>query len=370
MSDQAIRNALPEPLSTEVLARLEQHQDPLLEQGLVSAGIVRHLAMEGRCLQLGLAFPYPCKSQYRDLVMTLTQKLSDLEAVDEVECEIGLAVPAISASSVPAIPNVRNVIAVASGKGGVGKSTTAINLALALSDEGARVGVLDADIYGPSVPIMLGVTDFRPVSYDGNTMAPAFAHGVAAMSIGFMVTEDNAAAWRGPMAAGALVQLINETQWPELDYLVIDMPPGTGDIQLTLSQKVPVSGAVIVTTPQEIATSDARKGITLFNKVNIPVLGIVENMSYHICGQCGSKEHPFGTGGGAETAERYKVPLLGDLPLNLSIREHVDSGSPSVVAEPDGAIADAYRGIARRAAAALVSRSEPEPSLAIEITSD
>jgi len=370
VSDQAIRNGLPEPLSSAVIARLEQHIDPYLEQDIVSAGIVRALELDGRRLQLGLAFPYPCKSQYRDLVMALTEKLSDLDEVDEVECEIGLAVPAISAGSIPAIPNIRNVIAVASGKGGVGKSTTAINLALALSAEGARVGVLDADIYGPSVPIMLGVTDFRPVSYDGKTMAPAFAHGIAAMSIGFMVTEDNAAAWRGPMAAGALVQLLEETQWPELDYLVIDMPPGTGDIQLTLSQKVPVSGAVIVTTPQEIATSDARKGITLFNKVNIPVLGIIENMSYHICSQCGSKEHPFGTGGGIETAKRYNVPLLGDLPLNLTIREHVDSGQPSVIAEPEGEIAAAYREIARKAAAALLARSEPEPSLAIEITSD
>ncbi|SHG89329.1 iron-sulfur cluster carrier protein ApbC [Ferrimonas marina] len=367
MSEIEIRNSLSEPLSSQVLERLEGLVDPELEQGLVSAGMVRALALDGRCLQVGLLTPYPCQSQYRDLVMTLTNRLSDLPEIDEVECEIGLAVPSIQAGSLAPIPNIRNVIAVSSGKGGVGKSTTAVNLALALAAEGARVGVLDADIYGPSVPIMLGCTDFRPTSTDGKTMEPAYAHGIAAMSMGFMVTEDNATVWRGPMAAGALVQLVNETRWPELDYLVVDMPPGTGDIQLTLSQKIPVSGAVVVTTPQEIATADARKGITMFNKVNIPVLGIVENMSYHLCSQCGSKEHPFGTGGGLATANRYNVPLLGELPLNVAVREHVDSGNPSVVAEPDGDISAAYRAIARKTAASLLHRSEPQ-DLAIEIT--
>ncbi|WP_425557377.1 iron-sulfur cluster carrier protein ApbC [Ferrimonas pelagia] len=363
----AIRNALKEPLSSQVLQRLGQIQDLELEQDLISAGMVRALALDGTCLQVGLVVPYPCQSQYRERVMSLTQALAELPGIDEVECELGLAVPEIRVGGIAPIANVRNVIAVGSGKGGVGKSTTAVNLALALAAEGARVGVLDADIYGPSVPIMLGCQDFRPVSRDGKTMEPAFAHGVSAMSMGFMVTEDNAAVWRGPMAAGALVQLVNETQWPELDYLVIDMPPGTGDIQLTLSQKVPVSGAVIVTTPQEIATADARKGITMFNKVNIPVLGIVENMSYHVCNQCGSKEHPFGHGGGLETAKRYNVPLLGELPLNVTVREGVDNGHPSVVAEPDGEIAQAYKAIARKTAAALIRQSEPQ-SLAIEIT--
>ncbi|GAA5187810.1 iron-sulfur cluster carrier protein ApbC [Ferrimonas gelatinilytica] len=367
--ETAIRNTLPESLSHVVLARLDALEDPELNQGLVSANIVRSLGLDGRCLQIGLAYPYPCQSQYRDRVMSITQAMADIEAIDEVECEVGLAIPAITAGSVAALPTIRNVIAVGSGKGGVGKSTTAVNLALALAAEGARVGVLDADIYGPSIPIMLGCSDFEPSSVDGKTMEPAFAHGVAASSMGFMVTEGNAAVWRGPMAAGALVQLVNETRWPELDYLVIDMPPGTGDIQLTLSQKIPVSGAVIVTTPQEIATADARKGITMFNKVNIPVLGIVENMSYHICHNCGSKEHPFGSGGGLATAKRYNVPLLGELPLDLSVREHVDGGNPSVVAEPEGAIAEAYRAIARKTAAALVTRSEPQ-SLAIEITTD
>ncbi|WP_028115414.1 iron-sulfur cluster carrier protein ApbC [Ferrimonas senticii] len=369
MSEMPLQNTLAEPLSSLVLEKLAQIPAPLLDTDLLTAGIIRTLSMDGACLQLGMVMPYPAQSQYRELVMAITSAFADVDEVAQVECEIGLNVAAVSSGSAAPHPNIRNVIAVGSGKGGVGKSTTAVNLALALASEGARVGMLDADIYGPSIPTMLGCTDFQPQSYDGKTMQPAFVHNIAAMSMGFLASDDNATAWRGPMAANAMVQLLEETNWPELDYLVIDMPPGTGDIQLTLAQKIPVSGAVIVTTPQEIATLDARKGITLFNKVHVPVLGIVENMSYHLCSNCGSKEHPFGQGGGLETATRYNVPLLGELPLNVSVREHLDGGTPTVVAEPDGAISDDYRHIARNVAAALIKRSQPQ-GLSIEITEE
>ncbi|WP_298440012.1 iron-sulfur cluster carrier protein ApbC [uncultured Ferrimonas sp.] len=369
MTDFVLHNTLPESLSQLVLDRLKSFNEPLLNQNLIDLDILRALAIDDRCLQVGLLMPYPCQSQYHDLVMALTNHLAELDGIDQVECEIGLNVAAVHGGSAAPHPKIRNVIAVGSGKGGVGKSTTAVNLALALAAEGARVGMLDADIYGPSIPTMLGCTDFSPSSNDGKTMQPAYVHNMAVMSMGFLVTDDNASAWRGPMAAGAMEQLMNETNWPELDYLVIDMPPGTGDIQLTLSQKFPVSGAVIVTTPQEIATLDARKGITMFNKVHVPVLGIVENMSYHLCQNCGSKEHPFGQGGGLETANRYNVPLLGELPLNVSVREHLDSGKPTVVAEPDGEISAEYRTIARNVAAALIHRSQPQ-GLSIEITNE
>jgi ATP-binding protein involved in chromosome partitioning len=250
------------------------------------------------------------------------------------------------------LPNVRNIIAVASGKGGVGKSTTAVNLALALQAEGATVGVLDADIYGPSIPKMLGLTG-RPDSPDGKTIEPKRGHGLQAMSIGLLIDEDTPMIWRGPMVTQALQQLLNDTRWQDLDYLVIDLPPGTGDIQLTLAQRVPVSGAVIVTTPQDIATLDARKALQMFAKVDVPVLGIVENMAVHVCSACGHSEHVFGAGGGERMAAQYGVPLLGALPLDIRIREQADSGAPTVAAEPSSAIALAYRDIARRTAARL-----------------
>jgi ATP-binding protein involved in chromosome partitioning len=247
------------------------------------------------------------------------------------------------------LPNVKNIIAVASGKGGVGKSTTAVNLALALSAEGARVGMLDADIYGPSQPQMLGIAG-RPESKDGKTLEPMQGHGLQASSIGFLVDVETPMVWRGPMVTQALEQLLKDTNWVDLDYLVVDMPPGTGDIQLTLSQKVPVTGAVIVTTPQDIALLDARKGLKMFEKVGIPILGIVENMSLHICSNCGHAEPIFGTGGGARMAEDYGVDLLGQLPLDMSIREQADSGRPTVVADPEGKVADIYKAIARKVA--------------------
>ena len=253
------------------------------------------------------------------------------------------------------LPTIRNVLAVASGKGGVGKSTTAVNIALALSAQGARVGVLDADIYGPSQPLMLGLAGERPRTPDGKQIEPLRAYGVEVMSIGFLIDPAQPMVWRGPMVTQALVQLLGETRWSELDYLVVDMPPGTGDTQLTLAQRVPVSGAIIVTTPQDIALADARKGLMMFRQVAVPVLGIIENMATHVCSQCGHEEHIFGAGGGERMAAEYGVPLLGSLPLDIRIREQTDGGRPTVVAEPDGRLAAAYHEIARRATARLAA---------------
>jgi ATP-binding protein involved in chromosome partitioning len=247
------------------------------------------------------------------------------------------------------VPGVKNIIAVASGKGGVGKSTTAVNLALALAAEGATVGILDADIYGPSQPTMLGISG-KPESTDGKSIEPMEGHGLQAMSIGLLIDPETPMVWRGPMVTQALQQLLNETRWRDLDYLVIDLPPGTGDIQLTLAQQVPVTGAVIVTTPQDIALLDARRGLQMFRKVNIPILGIVENMSTHVCSQCGHEEHVFGAGGGERMATDYDVDLLGSLPLDIRIRQEADSGRPTVVADPDGRLAQVYRAIARKVA--------------------
>ncbi|GLP98090.1 iron-sulfur cluster carrier protein ApbC [Paraferrimonas sedimenticola] len=369
MSQQQDFQLAPELLAP-VLAVLNQQQDPYLEQGLVDAGIVVKLGLEGKQLQLGLCYPYTCVSTYRDRVMSITKALVVIDAIDEVSCEIDFQPPKAQFNDKASkIDNIKHVIAVSSGKGGVGKSTTAVNFALALAAEGAKVGILDADIYGPSVPIMLGVQDFRPTSADGKTMSAAYAHGITAQSIGFMIQDEQAAVWRGPMAAGALGQLIKETEWPELDYLVVDMPPGTGDIQLSLSQHVPVSGAVVVTTPQDIATADAKKGITMFNKTNIPVLGIVENMSFYLCPECGNKDHIFGEDGGLNIAKRYKVPLLGRLPLNTQIRNEVDNGNPTLVADPDGDVSALYKAIARQASAELVKLGS-NATLSIEITEE
>jgi ATP-binding protein involved in chromosome partitioning len=246
----------------------------------------------------------------------------------------------------PGVNGVKNIIAVSSGKGGVGKSSTAVNLALALAAEGAKVGILDADIYGPSIPNMLGAENQRPTSPDGTHMAPIMAHGLATNSIGYLVTDDNAMVWRGPMASKALMQMLQETMWPDLDYLVLDMPPGTGDIQLTLAQNIPVTGAVVVTTPQDIALIDAKKGIVMFEKVEVPVLGIVENMSMHICSNCGHHEPIFGTGGAEKLAEQYHTQLLGQMPLHITLREDLDSGKPTVVSRPDSEFADMYRQLA------------------------
>ncbi|MBV7314592.1 iron-sulfur cluster carrier protein ApbC [Shewanella sp. NIFS-20-20] len=358
---------LDEPLLTQVLTILEGQIDPYLQQGFVSANMVTRLAIDGKRLQLGLVYRYPCQSSYQARVMSLTKALAVLDDIDEVECEIDFQAPIYTQATDANLRQVKQIIAVASGKGGVGKSTTAVNLALALAAEGAVVGILDADIYGPSIPLMLGVTDFRPQSADGKTMTAAEAHGITAQSIGFMLVDDQAAVWRGPMAAGALVQLVNDTLWPELDYLVIDLPPGTGDIQLTLSQKVPVSGAVVVTTPQDVALMDAKKGITMFQKVNIPVLGVVENMSFHICSECGHKDHPFGANGGSDIAKRYQLPLLGAMPLQIALRESMDNGAPIMVADPDSEVAGIYREIARKVGASLATlQRQAQVSISVE----
>lgn len=264
------------------------------------------------------------------------------------------------------LPNVRNIIAVGSGKGGVGKSTTAVNLALALAADGAKVGVLDADVYGPSVPMMLGLTG-RPDSPDGKSIEPMRAHGIEAMSIGLLVEQDTPMIWRGPMATSALTQLLNDTRWGDLDYLIVDLPPGTGDIQLTLAQKIPVAGAVIVTTPQDIATLDARKALKMFEKVEVPVLGVIENMAVHVCSNCGHSEHLFGEGGGSRMATQYAMPLLGSLPLALEIREQGDNGNPIVTAVPDSNTAHAYRATARRLAAELATRVQVARPLSVSL---
>ena len=266
------------------------------------------------------------------------------------------------------LPGAHNLIAVASGKGGVGKSTVAVNFALALSAEGARVGLLDADIYGPSQPRMLGLVGKRPETRDGKLLEPLVAHGLEAMSIGFLVDEQQPMAWRGPMVTSALNQLLTQTRWGDLDYLIVDMPPGTGDIQLTLAQRVPVSGAVIVTTPQDIALADARKGLEMFQKVHVPVLGVVENMSLHICSRCGHEEHIFGEHGGRNLAEEYGVPLLGSLPLDRRIREETDQGKPTVAADPKGPIARAFTEAALRAAGELAARAKDYSRLFPSIT--
>lgn len=283
------------------------------------------------------------------------------EVLENFDIETRVVPHAVQGTLSP-YPRVKNVIAVASGKGGVGKSTTSVNLALALQAEGARVGVLDADVYGPSIPAMLGLSG-RPDSPDGKSIEPLRAFGVEAMSIGLLVDQDTPMIWRGPMATSALTQLFTDTRWGDLDYLFVDLPPGTGDIQLTLAQKIPVAGAVVVTTPQDIATLDARKALKMFEKVEVPVLGIVENMAVHTCSNCGHVEHLFGEGGGQRMAAQYGVPLLGSLPLDIAIREQGDAGQPVVAAAPDSAVAQAYRRTALAVAAHLAARPRAPASI-------
>jgi ATP-binding protein involved in chromosome partitioning len=301
---------------------------------------------------------YPAKSQFPVVREALAAAARGVEGVTAVEVAVSSRVVAHQVQrGVALLPGVANVVAVSSGKGGVGKSTTAVNLALALAAEGARVGLLDADIYGPSLPLMMGI-EGRPESADGKTMEPLANHGVKVMSIGFLVDPEQAVVWRGPMATQALDQLLRQTNWGELDYLVVDMPPGTGDIQLTLSQRVPLTGAVIVTTPQDIALLDAKKGLNMFEKVGVPILGIVENMAVHVCTNCGHVEHIFGAEGGKRMAAQYGVPYLGALPLTLAIREQTDSGTPTVVADPDGDIAALYKAVARQVAVVVAGKAK------------
>ncbi len=345
-----------EQLEQDIRDRLAGDIDPYLGCDLVSAGAIRAITVDGRRATVDIELGFPIERYRDELTARLEGVLGDL-ADAEIRFDISARILAreVQKGTKP-LPEVRNIIAVASGKGGVGKSTTAANLAIALQQEGARVGVLDADIYGPSQTRMLA-TQGRPESRDGKSMEPRVSYQLQTISIGNLIEEDTPMIWRGPMVTGALEQLLNDTNWHDLDYLIVDLPPGTGDIQLTLCQRIPVSGAIIVTTPQDIALLDARKGLKMFEKVNVPVLGIVENMSVHICSNCGHAEHIFGSGGGESMAKQYGVDLLGALPLDISIREGVDSGRPTVAIEPESRIAQIYREIARRTAARLALRA-------------
>lgn len=331
--------------------------DPNTNKDFLSGKSAKNIKINGNDVSLDIVLGYPAKSVTANIKTLVTDALSSLPDIGNVSVNVTSKIATHKAQQgVSLLPNVKNIIAVASGKGGVGKSTTSVNLALALAAEGATVGLLDADIYGPSQPQMLGISG-RPESLDGKTMEPLTAHGIQAMSIGFLIDTDTPMVWRGPMVTGALEQLLRETRWHDLDYLVIDLPPGTGDIQLTLAQKIPVTGAIIVTTPQDIALLDARKGLKMFEKVNIPILGIVENMSTHICSKCGHEEHIFGAGGGELMAKDYNVDLLGSLPLDIGIRTQADSGKPTVIANPDSNIANIYKAIARKAAIKIANAS-------------
>ena len=333
-------------------------QDPHTGQDFITSKALKNLQISGGDVAFDIALGYPAQSQVPALRRALVAAARTVPGVDNVSVNIDTRVIAHAVQrGVQLLPQVKNIIAVASGKGGVGKSTTAVNLALALAAEGARVGLLDADIYGPSQPMMMGV-EGRPASEDGKTMEPLQNYGVQVMSIGFLVNQDEAMIWRGPMATQALEQLLRQTNWKDLDYLIIDMPPGTGDIQLTLSQRVPITGAVIVTTPQDIALLDAKKGIRMFEKVGVPILGIVENMAVHVCSQCGHVEHIFGADGGRKLAEQYHMDYLGALPLDINIRLQADSGRPTVVADPDGEVANLYKTVARTVAVKIAQQAK------------
>jgi len=346
--------------------------DPNTQKDLVASREARNVRVEGGEVAVDVELGYPARSQIEPIRQQVVAALRALPGVSSVSANVYQKIVAHSVQrGVKTLPGVKNIIAVASGKGGVGKSTTAVNLALALAAEGASVGMLDADIYGPSQPTMLGITG-RPESRDGKTLEPMEGHGIQASSIGFMIDLDTPMVWRGPMVTQALEQLLRDTNWRDLDYLVIDMPPGTGDIHLTLAQKIPVTGAIIVTTPQDIALIDARKGLKMFEKVGVPILGIVENMAIHVCSNCGHAEHIFGEGGGERMAKEYDIEYLGGLPLDIRIREQADSGKPTVVADPDSQVAATYRQIARRVAVKIAEKARDMslkiPSIVVQNT--
>jgi ATP-binding protein involved in chromosome partitioning len=355
-----------------VLDALKAVVDPNTARDFVSAKQVKNLRVDGGDVAFDVELGYPAKSQIAGFRKSLIAAVRTLAGVENVSVNVTSKVIAHAVQrGVQLMPSVKNIVAVASGKGGVGKSTTAVNLALALAAEGASVGVLDADIYGPSQPMMLGI-EGRPESVDGQSMEPMENFGVQVMSIGFLVDADNPMIWRGPMATQALEQLLRQTNWRDLDYLIVDMPPGTGDIQLTLSQRVPITGAVIVTTPQDIALLDAKKGLKMFEKVGVPILGVLENMAVHVCTNCGHSEHIFGADGGRKMAAEYGVDYLGALPLSLSIREQADAGRPTVVSDPDGEIAAIYKAVARQVAVKIAAKakdfSSKFPSITISKT--
>jgi ATP-binding protein involved in chromosome partitioning len=343
---------------TNVTDAIKTVVDPNTGKDFVSTRQLKNLKVEGGDVSFDVELGYPAKSQVAALRKALIAAVRTLPGVNNVSVNLSTKVIAHAVQrGVQLLPTIKNVVAVASGKGGVGKSTTAVNLALALAAEGASVGILDADIYGPSQPMMMGI-EGRPESSDGKTMEPLENYGVQVMSIGFLVEADNPMIWRGPMATQALEQLLRQTNWGDLDYLIVDMPPGTGDIQLTLSQRVPLTGVVIVTTPQDIALLDAKKGLKMFEKVGVPILGIVENMAVHVCSACGHVEHIFGAEGGKRMAAEYGVDYLGALPLDLSIREQADSGRPTVVSDPDGEIASIYKTVARQVAVKVAAKAK------------
>ncbi|WP_250491929.1 iron-sulfur cluster carrier protein ApbC [Caballeronia sp. GAWG1-1] len=353
-------------------AALATLTDPNTSRKFVDTKSIRNVWLQNGTVSVSVVLGYPARTQFAAKAKLVEDALRAVPGVEDVVVDVSSQVVAHAVQrGVKLLPNVKNIIAVASGKGGVGKSTTAANLALALAAEGANVGMLDADIYGPSLPMMLGISG-RPESPDNQSMNPLIGHGIQANSIGFLIEQDNPMVWRGPMVTSALEQLLRQTNWKDLDYLVVDMPPGTGDIQLTLSQKVPVTGAVIVTTPQDIALLDAKKGLKMFEKVGIPILGIVENMSTHICSNCGHEEHIFGAGGGERMAKEYGVEILGQLPLDIAIRERTDAGQPTVVSQPESRIAETYRAIARRVAIAIADRQRDMtskfPSIVVQNT--
>ena len=357
---------------SQVQAALKTVVDPNTGKDLIASRCIRNIKVSGNDVSLDVELGYPARTQIEPIRALVVNALKAAGAA-AVRADVKQKIVTHEVQrGVKLISGVRNIIAVASGKGGVGKSTTAVNLALALADEGARVGVLDADIYGPSIPQMLGIHNLKPDSKDGKSMEPLEAYGVQAMSIGFLIDAETPMVWRGPMVTGAMQQLLKDTHWNDLDYLVIDMPPGTGDIQLTLAQQVPVTGAVIVTTPQDIALLDARKGLKMFEKVGIPILGLVENMSIHICTNCGHAEHIFGQGGAERMSADYDVPVLGALPLDIHIRQQTDGGKPTVVAEPNGQVAGMYRDIARKVAIAVADKAKDMtgkfPSIVVQNT--
>jgi len=352
----------PEALRAIVMGVLTTFEHPTLQRNLTALKALHHCAMLDNTLHIELLMPFAWHSGFEALQESASAELLRLTNATAISWKLSLDIATLKrVKNQPGVKGVKNIIAVSSGKGGVGKSSTAVNLALALMAEGAKVGLLDADIYGPSIPDMLGTQNERPTSPDGTHMAPIMAHGLATNSIGYLVTDDNAMVWRGPMASKALMQLLNETLWPDLDYLILDMPPGTGDIQLTLAQNVPVTGALVVTTPQDIALIDARKGIVMFEKVSVPVLGIVENMSVHVCSNCGHHEPIFGSGGALALAEQYHTRLLSQLPLHITLREDLDDGMPTVVRRPDSEFTWLYRQLAGQVAAQLYWDGEVIP---------
>ena len=356
----------------QVQSALKELIDPNTGKDFIATRSAKNIRIDDTDVAVDIELGYPAKSQMDHLRRLAIACLRAIPGVGNVSVSMSQKIVSHTVQrGVKLLPGVKNIIAVASGKGGVGKSTTAVNLALALAAEGASVGLLDADIYGPSQPQMLGISG-RPDSPDGKSLSPMMAYGLQAMSIGFLIDVETPMVWRGPMVTSALEQLLTETRWDDVDYLVIDMPPGTGDIQLTLAQKVPVTGAVIVTTPQDIALLPARKGLKMFEKVGIPILGIVENMSIHTCSKCGHEEHIFGEGGGARMAADYGLEVLGSLPLAMQIREQADSGKPTVVSDPDGRVAEIYRDIARKVAVKIADKgkdmSAKFPSIVVQNT--